>query len=660
MPSITNITTTGGLTFQIEVQPTYQITRDWSAFNGYNSNTYSNTYWKAELIKGSLYIPTQAGSMYVSTDGGISWSPLKNGVRPVGILSAGRYSYVLGFTGNISSRLVGINNNTNIPLLYSNNGFNWNPGLANQNSIRLGIAYSGVVFVGVGPFYDSSRYSNTFGVYTSTDGITWTIIYDSRVTYSTSEDLQNITFGESEGYVYFERRFSWFYTSTAGISWEGGILPTRDWLYKQYYLLAYVPNYWIIVQPDTGYVIYRVKGQQSVSFWKISYGTVMPIGTYNMLAYNNDTIVIVGNNGRVVTASLNGFNDDPESTVWSVQTSGTNDNLVGVMWEGTKFIANGNKGVIITSSDGYNWVTRRSTAFEQQAITYPDVTAGFNQGTYLLLMDVKSSAAYVSTNDGLTFTQSTVYFNNVDCLWINVTYGLNLYVAVLQMRGTLGKVMAYSNDGINWTVGYGESSTDSYAKFIMYADTGPYKFIVGGFGQSRGIFTYQTLFGSTNGVNWGQIGNSVNIPQRAVTYGVWTGSYYVISGQTGIIYSVTGNTWTNVVIQNNPSDNSYFIGIAFNGSVLVTVETINNTARLYTSTNIINWTLRLTVNNNDPISINYTNSKFILCLSSGSVLFSSNGINWDSSDDSDWPVTEAINNASGNYLFGRTFYLKIT
>ena len=148
MPLIENITTTGGLTFQIELPITYLLDKDWSTFSG--SRNGSIIYYAAAKLGNSFFLPTVAGSMYVSTDGGITWNPVENGVRPFGSYTYSSSSRLNLYSFTSSGQRLVANNGGPYALIVSNNGFNWNTGLTNSNFINVFVGYTGQIFIGVG------------------------------------------------------------------------------------------------------------------------------------------------------------------------------------------------------------------------------------------------------------------------------------------------------------------------------------------------------------------------------------------------------------------------------------------------------------------------------------------------------------------------------
>jgi len=79
-------------------------------------------------------------------------------------------------------------------------------------------------------------------------------------------------------------------------------------------------------------------------------------GTTNSLwgvAWSGTQFVAVGDNGIILTST--------DGITWTSRTSGTTQHLFGgVAWSGTQFVAVGISGIILTSPDGIVWTTRTS------------------------------------------------------------------------------------------------------------------------------------------------------------------------------------------------------------------------------------------------------------------------------------------------------------
>ena len=70
------------------------------------------------------------------------------------------------------------------------------------------------------------------------------------------------------------------------------------------------------------------------------------------VAYGNSTFVAVGQSGTILTST--------DGETWESQTSGTSNYLYGVAYGNSTFVAVGLSGTILTSTNGTSWTTRTS------------------------------------------------------------------------------------------------------------------------------------------------------------------------------------------------------------------------------------------------------------------------------------------------------------
>jgi hypothetical protein len=75
------------------------------------------------------------------------------------------------------------------------------------------------------------------------------------------------------------------------------------------------------------------------------------------IAWSGSRFVAVGGSGTILT-SLDG-------NTWTAQASGTSQELRGVAWSGSRFVAVGDNGTILTSLDGNTWTAQASSASQE-------------------------------------------------------------------------------------------------------------------------------------------------------------------------------------------------------------------------------------------------------------------------------------------------------
>ena len=72
----------------------------------------------------------------------------------------------------------------------------------------------------------------------------------------------------------------------------------------------------------------------------------------NGVAYGNSTFVAVGQSGTILTST--------DGATWTSRTSGTSNYLYDVAFGNSTFVAVGASGTILTSTNGTSWTTRTS------------------------------------------------------------------------------------------------------------------------------------------------------------------------------------------------------------------------------------------------------------------------------------------------------------
>lgn len=197
--------------------------------------------------------------------------------------------------------------------------------------------------------------SNYGQMYYSTNGTTWTQGFAGNGGGAYNTTVMRYSNGYFWGYIPGNLRFgaSQFYQySSDGINWNN----------------INTGQYWVgdVSFGATNAVAINVRSSGVI--YGLAYGTPGAIGTqvlagtyFNDIAYGGGIFVAVGAAGSIYTSSDDGVN-------WTAQTSGTSDDLINVVWSGTRFIAfTSNNGFkTITSTNGVTWstgVTIAATAF---------------------------------------------------------------------------------------------------------------------------------------------------------------------------------------------------------------------------------------------------------------------------------------------------------
>ena len=263
----------------------------------------------------------------------------------------------------------------------------------------------------------------------------------------------------------------------------------------------------------------------------ISFGIYHAVtsGTSNNLtgvAGSGSQFVAVGDSGTILTSS--------DGHTWTIQTSGSSQNLADVVWSGSQFVAVGYTGTILTSPDGRTWTTQSS-----------GTSNSFNGIAWLgsQFVVVGDGGTILTSPDGHTWTtQTSGTSNNLT----GVAGSGSQFVAV----GGGGTILT-SPDGSTWTT---QTSGTPYDLFG-----------VAGSGSQFVAVGLDSISTSSDGRTWAQNTSASNSILNGV---VWSGSQFVAVGAGGtILTSPDGHTWTIP----NTGTTQTLNGVAGSGSQFVAV-----------------------------------------------------------------------------------------
>jgi len=249
-------------------------------------------------------------------------------------------------------------------------------------------------------------------------------------------------------------------------------------------------------------------------------------------------------------------------SVWTPQSSGTENGLTGVVYGGGQFVAVGDPGGILTSPDGVTWTARTSgTDKSLRGITY---------GNGLFLATGAGGAALTSP-DGATWTPQNA---RTGTLLSGAAFGNGTFVAV----GGSGTAR-YSADGVTWSLGV--VPTTAALQGVCF---GGGKFVAVGSGGA--------IVHSTDGQLW----SSATSGPLSFDY-FFAASYmngtYVVTGQGGaILTSSDAASW----IRQPVVEFTRLRSVTNNGLQFVAVgdplpdEPVPVPGKVLTSTDGITWT----------------------------------------------------------------------
>ena len=212
------------------------------------------------------------------------------------------------------------------------------------------------------------------------------------------------------------------------------------------------------------------------------------------------------------------------------QSSGTGDNLNGVAWSGTQFVAVGEGGTILTSPDGVTWTSRSSgTAITLLSVAWSGtkfVATGIGP-------DLLTGVALTSS-DGLTWTAQDLSSIGATPPWNlrSVVWSGTQFVAVGATTGfSPSEVILTSPDGASWTARPYVATTHADLRAVAWSGL---RFVAAG--GSGEILT------SADGITWTAQSSATAFGLDSV---IWSGTQFVAGGDGGaVVTSPDGVTWT--------------------------------------------------------------------------------------------------------------------
>ena len=312
---------------------------------------------------------------------------------------------------------------------------------------------------------------------------------------------------------------------------------------------------------------------------------------YNAMVVGNGTYVAVGNNGSIVYST--------DGIVWNNTNSGTKNSLFGVTYGQGTFVAVGGNGTIIYSSDGRVW--KQPAAIQDYVSINVYNTNDLVNYQGQVYKAIAITQGHLPTNSAYwsVYTLGTVAFTGIN----DVAYGLISGVGTFVLVTTMGYIYS-STDAVNWTLR--TSGVTSALNAITYNSN---TFVAVGAGG--------VLLKSTNGITWTNTTIS-NYDLFGIRY---DGSYYIATGHKNKVYHSTDlTTWNRVLVDGftsttRTSTNVYAItswGDVYkdNGSLqFVKIGSVD--------ANIENFTV-----------IYYANNIFVAMNDSGGIYISSDAITW--------------------------------
>jgi hypothetical protein len=258
----------------------------------------------------------------------------------------------------------------------------------------------------------------------------------------------------------------------------------------------------------------------------------------NSVAYGNGLFVAGGEYGAILTST--------DGARWTPRTSlVTTKSLTSVAQGNGTLVAVGDLGAIVTSTNGIQWRTATSgTVNRLNDVCYGD-------GKFVA---VGAYGTIVLSPDGRSWSRHSV---NIAPWWLwGVTFAGGRFVAVGE-----GGTIRYSADATNWNTGFAPSYTDfrrvTYGNGVFVA--------VGAYYDAGTSRLTGNIAASTDGASWG-LSPTPDFPLRTVTFGNGT---FVAAGSGGLV-STNGLDWRQVSMEGGPAIGfgaGTFVAVSFAGAM---------------------------------------------------------------------------------------------
>ena len=524
---------------------------------------------------GTQFIATDDGNRLVFSADGISWSAaVTNAFSIRSMTKLGSFYYVVT-TAGVIYRSTTVNGTWTLLTTLSTS--------AQTNHQLLTVGSTLVYFDPV----------NT-NVRTSTDGVTWSIKYNSIAI-----DAYN-TIAKGGDYVFIHGNQN--FRSTDGINWNTkSFLPVNN-----QYATAYGAGLYVSV--GTSGQIYTSPDLNE--YW--TQRTSNTAATLTNVHYANGLFVAVGTSGVVVTS--------PDGISWAVRTTSVSGNTIwGLDYQNSLWVLCSEGGFINTSTDGINWTQRASGT--GQALR----NVAYGNGIWMVVGD---SATVLTSTTGVGWTNyqwsgvgssnfaTSQYVGQVQLF--GVAYGAGRWV----VGGASSYVLTSTDNGASWTTvkrtnffpENGAMPTNSTIAYIRYVN---------------GLFVAQSnngnVFSSVDGIAWRPRASSVvNLTGKHFNY--INGAYvFTQTNSNRLGYTTDLDNW-NWQLNIAPST---IYGVAFNPNTKKYVITAGE--GIFETTDFRTWS-KYQPNNFNGIAlyeIVYANNIFVSRSSqSGQMYWSEDGFAW--------------------------------
>ncbi|MGE5484660.1 MAG: S-layer homology domain-containing protein [Ignavibacteriales bacterium] len=316
--------------------------------------------------------------------------------------------------------------------------------------------------------------------------------------------------------------------------------------------------------------------------------------------YPEGGVILTSNDGAAWTrAEMMTEQGGPVGALVDLQTMSLKD----VAYGGGRFVAVGNHGTILTSTDGLRWTLRASgVEYQLEAIDY-------GNGMFVA---VGEAGTILTSRDGIEWTSCV---EGTRRALSGVAYGAGRFVAV----GQSGRV-AVSEDGASWSM-YQHDSPGSWS-------LGDVVYGMGRFFATRASGHYGWIVASTDGASWSDFAGGSSGGTRSTYSAIAYGRGCIVAaGSNGGIASLS-NTGEREEDPSEPHRHWWALAYGMNQFVGLAWEPSSGTLSILSSQDGVRWTSQPSVLNMQVPGITYGDGRFVAVSVKGSIVTSDDGITW--------------------------------
>jgi hypothetical protein len=265
-----------------------------------------------------------------------------------------------------------------------------------------------------------------------------------------------------------------------------------------------------------------------------------------------------------------------------------NDPLLEITYGNGRFVAVGERGSVVVSSNGVDWSAHPLRA---QARTR---SIAFGNGVFVAGAD----SSIVTSTDGVTWAAR---LNRIEASFPTVAFGNGRFVA-----GAANDVLT-STDGLEW-------------QHAVLPPTVPAYFSAIAFGNGTFVaIGWSAVWKSTDGVTWLRVSTVPTAEVEDIAFG---NGLFVVVGEAGAIYtSPDGNTWTS----RDSEVSNRLIDVTYGNGRFVAVGT---RGRIISSGNGTSWRRENSGAPDRLEGVTFANGVFVAVGENGTILSSPNTTEW--------------------------------